>query len=125
MSVPALLAKEETLFRLSLPELNDDQFLRLCAEDQREKFYPLCPDFVVELTSPSDRLTDVREKMPEWMANGCRLGWILHSRDREVYVYRPAGVEVLRGVTEVRGEDRGTSGLTPPGGSGYPNRSLN
>jgi Uma2 family endonuclease len=73
-------------------------------ERQKERFLPLCPDFAVELVSPSDRLPEVQEKMTEWIANGCRLGWILDPFQREVHVYRPGGVEVLRGVAEVRGE---------------------
>ena len=39
------------------------------------------------------------------MASGCRLGWILHPRSREVHVYRPAEIEILRGLSEIRGED--------------------
>lgn len=74
------------------------------SEQDQERFLPLCPEFVVELTSPSDRLPEVRTKMEEWMANGCQLGWILHVSKREVHVYRESGVEILRGANEVRGE---------------------
>ena len=74
-------------------------------ERQKERFLPLCPDFVVELTSPSDRLPDVQSKMEEWRANGCRLGWILHPPEREVHVYRSSGVEIVKGSTEFRGEE--------------------
>jgi Uma2 family endonuclease len=42
--------------------------------EQREKFIPLCPDFVIELVSPSDSLKKTQEKMQEYMENGCRLG---------------------------------------------------
>ena len=44
---------------------------------QTERFIPLCPDFVVELRSSSDRLSPVKKKMEEYMANGARLGWLL------------------------------------------------
>ena len=44
-------------------------------QQQREKFVPLCPDFVVELCSPSDSLQETRKKMQEYMENGARLGW--------------------------------------------------
>ena len=57
--------------------------------DQRKKFPPLCPDFVVELRSPSDRLRQVQAKMREWMDNGARLGWLIDPESRIVYVYRP------------------------------------
>ena len=56
---------------------------------ERKKFLPLCPDFVLELRSPSDRLAEVQAKMDEYMANGARLGWLLDPEPRQVYVYRP------------------------------------
>ena len=57
--------------------------------EQRAKFLPLCPDFALELRSPSDRLADVQAKMAEYLANGARLGWLLDPEHRRVYVYRP------------------------------------
>ncbi len=58
-------------------------------KDQREGFAPLCPDFVVELRSPTDRLSDLHDKMREYIANGARLGWLIDPLDKRVYVYRP------------------------------------
>ncbi|RYF63215.1 MAG: Uma2 family endonuclease, partial [Cytophagaceae bacterium] len=46
-------------------------------EKERRRFVPLCPDFVLELLSPSDRLADAQQKMEDWIANGCQLGWLL------------------------------------------------
>lgn len=57
--------------------------------EQQEKFLPLCPDFVLELRSPTDRLADVQAKMVEYLANGARLGWLIDPEHRHVYVYRP------------------------------------
>lgn len=57
--------------------------------DEREAFVPLCPDFVIELMSRTDRLRDARAKMDEWIANGVRLAWLIDRRNRRVYVYRP------------------------------------
>ena len=48
--------------------------------ERKKKFLPLCPDFVVELISPSDRLKLVQQKMQEYMANGARLGLVDRSR---------------------------------------------
>jgi Uma2 family endonuclease len=59
---------------------------------QRAKFLPLCPDFVLELRSPTDRLPVVQAKMVEYLANGARLGWLLDPESRRVYVYRPGGL---------------------------------
>jgi Uma2 family endonuclease len=57
--------------------------------EQREKFLPLCPDFVIELRSPSDPLRLVQSKMREYTANGARLGWLIDPLERHVYLYRP------------------------------------
>jgi Uma2 family endonuclease len=75
------------------------------SSEQRKRFLPLCPDFLVELTSPSDRLPAVQEKMNEWMANGCQLGWLLHPGPNVVYIYRPGReFEMLAQPTHVTGE---------------------
>ena len=57
--------------------------------EQKEQFPPLCPDFVVELRSPSDRLPRVQAKMREWLDNGAKLGWLIDPKTRSVYIYRP------------------------------------
>ena len=58
--------------------------------EQKQRFLPLCPDFVVELRSPSDSLADTQAKMAEYRENGARLGWLLDAAERRVSVYRPA-----------------------------------
>ncbi len=74
--------------------------------EQRERFVPLCPDFVVELRSPSDSLEKVREKMREYMDNGARLGWLLNPQDQQVEIYCPArDVEILENPLTLSGED--------------------
>ncbi len=57
--------------------------------EQKQKFLPLCPDFVIELRSPSDPLPSLEAKMREYMENGARLGWLLDPEERRVYVYQP------------------------------------
>jgi Uma2 family endonuclease len=57
--------------------------------EQREGFAPLCPDFVAELRSRTDRLSDLQDKMQEYIDNGARLGWLIDPLDKRVYVYRP------------------------------------
>jgi len=75
------------------------------APEKRRKFPPLCPDFVVELRSASDRLPPLQEKMSEWIANGARLGWLIDADHRTVFVYRPGGaVEVIEAADELLGE---------------------
>lgn len=74
--------------------------------EQRKKFLPLCPDFVVEVLSPSDSLPETREKMQEWIENGARLGWLINSRRRQVEIYRLGqDVEVLDNPLTLSGED--------------------
>ena len=74
--------------------------------EQREKFIPLCPDFVIELVSPSDSLKKTQEKMQEYMENGCRLGWLINRKKREVEIDRPGqDVEVLQSPLTLSGEN--------------------
>jgi len=61
---------------------------------QKVSFAPICPDFVVELRSKSDRLAVLFNKMSEYIANGASLGWLIDPTTRRVYVYRP-GEEVV------------------------------
>jgi Uma2 family endonuclease len=72
---------------------------------QRKKFPPLCPDFVVELKSPSDDLTTLQAKMQEYLESGLQLGWLLDPDTQTVYIYRAGQeVEVCVGATELSGE---------------------
>ncbi len=60
------------------------------SSEQQRKFAPICPDFVVELKSASDRLQTLKEKMEEYMNEpGIQLGWLIDRKQRKVYIYRP------------------------------------
>ncbi|MCC5639022.1 Uma2 family endonuclease [Nostoc sp. CHAB 5844] len=75
-------------------------------KEQREKFIPLCPDFVIEIMSPSDTLKKIQDKMDEYMSNGCRLGWLFNRKRQEVSIYRPGQeVEVLKSPQTLSGEN--------------------
>lgn len=81
-----------------------EQLARLTREEKRG-FPPLCPEFVVELMSPSDRLEDVLAKMDEYLASGATLGWVLDPDGRIAYVCRPGRpTERLVAPAELRGE---------------------
>ena len=74
--------------------------------EQRSRFAPICPDFVMELMSPSDNLKVTQAKMQEYQDNGARLGWLINRKDREVEVYwigKPK--EVLQNPSSLSGED--------------------
>jgi Uma2 family endonuclease len=58
---------------------------------QRQQFPPLCPDFVVELRSPSHAFQYVQDKMQEYLDNGAQLGWLVDPMEKKVYIYRPQG----------------------------------
>jgi Uma2 family endonuclease len=84
--------------------LRKERWDALTAEEKRG-FAPICPDFVAELRSPSDRIDLVREKLVEYLANGARLGWLIDPLEGVVEVYRPGGsVERLVKPAEVSGE---------------------
>jgi len=57
--------------------------------EQQEGFAPLCPDFVVELRSPEDRLSALQDKMSEYIQNGAQLGWLIDPIEECVYICRP------------------------------------
>jgi Uma2 family endonuclease len=74
-------------------------------KQQKEKFAPICPDFVVEIRSPSDNLTQLYLKMFEYLENGVSLGWLIDPLKRQVYVYRPnQETVVLESPETVSGE---------------------
>ena len=57
--------------------------------EQKRKFMPLCPDFVVEIRSPTDSLRALQAKMQEYITNGAALGWLIDPITRRVSIYRP------------------------------------
>ncbi len=74
--------------------------------EQKGRFAPLCPDFVAELLSPTDRLAATQAKMREYITNGVRLAWLLNPRDKTAEIYRLGrDVEVLTHPLSLSGED--------------------
>lgn len=74
--------------------------------EQKKSFVPLCPDFVVELRSESDRLDELRVKMQEYMNNGAQLGWLIDPKNRQVEIYRAGQeVEVIDNPSVLSGEN--------------------
>ncbi|MEA5618808.1 Uma2 family endonuclease [Cronbergia sp. UHCC 0137] len=75
-------------------------------DEEKEKFPPICPDFVIELLSPIDSLKTTQQKMKEYIDNGVRLGILINRKSRQVEIYRPGKeVEVLDSPANVLGED--------------------
>ena len=74
--------------------------------ESREQFAPLCPDFVVEIASPSDERKALRAKLREYISQGARLGWLIDPFLREVEIYRPGQeAEFLSSPATLSGED--------------------
>ncbi len=74
--------------------------------EQKRKFPPIAPDFVLELMSPTDSLKDTQDKMQEYINNHVKLGWLINRKTRRVEIYRQGQeVEVLESPTQLSGED--------------------
>ncbi len=74
--------------------------------DERKKFPPIIPDFVIELRSESDRLQPLQDKMQEYLENGLCLGWLINFQDQQVGVYRQnQPVEIVQLPALLRGEE--------------------
>jgi Uma2 family endonuclease len=79
--------------------------LAILTSEEKQKFIPLCPDFVIELKSPSDNLKTIQAKMVEYIENGTRLGWLLNPETRRVEIYGPGGRrEVIEGAENISGD---------------------
>ncbi|WP_416674023.1 Uma2 family endonuclease [Egbenema bharatensis] len=73
--------------------------------EQQRKFPPICPDFVLELRSPSDNLILLQAKMQEYLRSGAKLGWLLNPEDNQAEIYRPGqAIEVLQSPGTLSGE---------------------
>jgi Uma2 family endonuclease len=74
--------------------------------EQKRKFPPIAPDFVIELRSATDDLKTLREKMVEYMDAGVKLGWLINPQQQQVEIYRLGKEVELRNLpTTLLGED--------------------
>ncbi|NER36250.1 MAG: Uma2 family endonuclease [Oscillatoria sp. SIO1A7] len=82
-----------------------DRLSKLTAQ-QKQRFLPLCPDFVVELRSPTDSLRRLQAKMADYIENGARLGLLINPQKKQVEIYRPGrDAETLQNPATVSGEN--------------------
>lgn len=78
------------------------------SEREQEQFPPICPDFVIELVSATDSLRVAKSKMSDvWIANGCRLAWLIDPKTATTYIFRANGeIQIMNGFDKVlSGED--------------------
>jgi len=74
--------------------------------EQKRKFPPLCPDFVIELRSETDSIKVLRLKMQEYIDNGAKLGWLIAPKTQNVEIYRLGKlVEIVQNPAVLSGED--------------------
>lgn len=82
-----------------------NQQLAKVQRQQRQEFYRVAPEFVVEVLSPCDRLPDAIAKMEEWVSGGVPLAWLIDGDRKTVFVYRTGReVEQKSGVDRLPGE---------------------
>ena len=84
--------------------VKSDRWESLTLEEQ-EKFPPLCPYFVIELRSRTDSLSQLQEKMQEYLNSGLQLGWLINPQEQQVEIYRPnQAIEIVQLPTILSGE---------------------
>ena len=75
-------------------------------ERDKERFGHICPDFVIEVKSPSDTMSELKKKMREWIENGCRLAWLINPGDSKTIIYKNDGSIQEKAFDEIiSGED--------------------
>ena len=74
--------------------------------EEKRKFAPICPDFVIELLSINDNWDEGKNKMEEYIDNGVKLGWLIDPNQNQVAIYRPKKeVEILKNPQTLSGEN--------------------
>lgn len=71
--------------------ISKERWERLAVAEQK-KFAPLTPDFIIEVRSESDSLPEQKDKMNEWITNGCRLAWLIDPIEQKAYIYTAEGL---------------------------------
>ena len=74
--------------------------------EEKTKFPPIAPDFVIELMSPTDNLQDIQNKMAEYINSGVKLGWLINPKQKQVEIYRQGqNKEILSNPQSLSGEN--------------------
>jgi Uma2 family endonuclease len=81
------------------------------SEEDKDKFAPICPEFVIEIRSKSDYIEDLIKKMHVWIKNGAQLGWLIDPREEVSFIFRPGKPE-----DRIEGFNRKLSGEGPVSG---------
>lgn len=83
------------------------------SEEDKDRFAPVCPEFVIEVRSKSDSLDDLQKKMELWLKNGAQLAWLIDPRERTSYLYRSGkAVEIVKGLDKKIAGEEPVNGFT-------------
>jgi Uma2 family endonuclease len=76
-------------------------------DKEQKQFPPLCPDFVLELMSESDDLKEAKRKMKDdWMANGCRMAWLINPAKTTIYIYKQnTDIQIIKDFKQILSGD--------------------
>ena len=89
---------DRSVFSPDASWVSNEKWNALSKED-KDRFAPICPEFIIEVRSKSDVLEDLQKKMEVWLKNGTQLGWLVDPREKNTYVYRPGkSVEIIKGT---------------------------
>lgn len=77
----------------------------ILSDKEKKQFPPLCPDFIAEIKSPSDSLEYLKDKMLEWMENGCHLAWLINPEEKLTYIYYQNDFKKVSFDETINGED--------------------
>lgn len=67
--------------------ISNDKLMKI-SKEEKKKFLYLTPDFIIELMSPSDRLSQLKKKMEKWIENGVLLAWLIVPKTKQAFIYR-------------------------------------
>ena len=88
---------DSSIFSPDASWISNDRMLNL-SKEEKKKFAHVCPNFIIELKSPSDTIIQLKNKMLKWMKNGCELAWLINPDKQEAHIYRSNGsIEILNG----------------------------
>ena len=88
LTAPLVLRFPTVLFFLPMLAWISNEKWKTLSEEDKNKFAPLCPEFVIEVRSKSDNLEDLKKKMSVWIANGTHLAWLIDPIDKVNYIFR-------------------------------------
>lgn len=92
---------DDSVFSPDASWMQNEKWNNISKED-KQKFAHVCPDFVIELKSPSDNIKYLTAKMHKWIENGCSLAWLINPDNKTAFIFRKDGtVEKITGFNNV------------------------